>query len=180
MVAILSKIANRFGQKQLVWLVNILMLLLLGQALASLTWRMLEQQSPLQVTERQDASIAKAQQTQTVARQIASWHLFGHARSVAASAGPTIAPETKLNLLLRGVLASADSANAEAIIAAGAKAAEKIYRIDESIPGGAILREIYADRVILEYRGRVETLTLLRKKLSSEELKIRVEEKGSR
>ena len=176
MAETLRIIANRFGQQRLIWVVNVLMLLLLGQALASLTWRMLEEKSPEpEFVERPVVGTATTQSPQKLAQQIANWHLYGNARKVAVSAGPTIAPETKLNLLLRGVLASPDSASSAAIIATGTKAADKSYGIDDSLPGGAVLKEIYGDRVILEYRGRMETLTLLRKKLSAKEL--RVEEK---
>jgi general secretion pathway protein C len=48
---------------------------------------------------------------------------------------------------------------ARAIIAGG-KGDEEAYAVGDNLPGNAVLREIYADRVILEYRGRMETLRL--------------------
>jgi general secretion pathway protein C len=110
---------------------------------------------------------------QVLAQQIANWHLFGHPQSLAVTSAPTVAPETKLNLVLSGVIASPRQEDAVAIIAAGASAAEKSYGIGDSLPGSARLKEIYGDRVIIEYRGRVETLSLHRKKLSNKELSIK-------
>ena len=76
-----------------------------------------------------------------------------------AVAQVTEAPDTSLNLKLNGVLASSDPLAARAIIADG-KGTEEAYAINQQLPGNAILREIYADRVILEYRGRLEALRL--------------------
>lgn len=71
------------------------------------------------------------------------------------------APETQLNLSLRGVLATADESVARAIIAAG-NGDDKSYRVGDTIGSGAILRAVYPDRVILERNGELETLRLPR------------------
>lgn len=71
------------------------------------------------------------------------------------------APETQLNLSLRGVLATADESVARAIIAAG-DGDDKSYRVGDTIGSGAILRAVYPDRVILERSGELETLRLPR------------------
>lgn len=89
-------------------------------------------------------------------------HLFGEAETRAAK--PKVlkaldAPDTKLKLTLRGVLASDDPDYARAIIA-DAKGAEDAYAVEEKLPGNAVLKEIYPDRIILEYRGQLETLRL--------------------
>ena len=91
------------------------------------------------------------------------FHLFGMAAAPAAPAkqGPIDAPDTRLNLTLKGALSSDVQEEARAIIAA-AGGEEKTYAIGAEIPGGARLREIYPDRVILERGGRYETLRLPR------------------
>ena len=174
MPELLRKIASRFGERQLVWAVNLLLLLLLIPALVNVTGRWFE--SPQQEAVSQADStvpVATGPSAQILAKQIANWHLFGRAQSVLVTSAPTVAPETKLNLVLSGVIALPKQEDAVAIIAAGVKAAEKSYGIGDSLPGGASLKEIYGDRVIIEYRGRVEALTLHRKKLSSKELTIK-------
>jgi len=90
-------------------------------------------------------------------------HLFGVAAAPAAAVkqGPIDAPETRLNLTLKGALASDVPEEARAIIAA-AGGEERTYAIGAEIPGGARLSEIYPDRVILERGGRYETLRLPR------------------
>lgn len=96
-------------------------------------------------------------------RQVADWHLFGSAPQAAAAGGaaPIDAPETRLNLVLRGVLSSNDPEGARAIIAEP-NGTEKYFRVGSSLPGGAELKEIHADRIILLRAGRPETLRLPR------------------
>jgi len=89
---------------------------------------------------------------------IAAMHLFGAAETesgtIAAAAAD--APETRLNRKLRGVLASSDPALSRAVISSGNE--EKVYAIGVTVPGGATLEAVLADRVILRRSGRLETL----------------------
>lgn len=90
-------------------------------------------------------------------------HLFGTA---SATAAPVVvetenAPETRLNLKLRAAVAATDDQVAHAIIADGS-GNEKVYFIKGSIPGGATLHRVHADRVILNRGGVLETLRLPR------------------
>jgi general secretion pathway protein C len=171
---LLRKITSRLGERRLVWAVNLLLLVLVIQAVADLAWRWLEpareEAGTLPVSTVAETA---APSPQALAQRVAGWHLFGRAQSLAATSRPTVAPETKLNLVLRGVIAPPTQENAVAIVAAGVNAADKSYVIGDKLPGGAKLNEIYRDRVIIEYRGRVETLTLHRKKLSNKELNIK-------
>jgi general secretion pathway protein C len=98
--------------------------------------------------------------------RIAGWQLFGAPPAAVPQApAPVEAPETKLNLILRGLLHSADPQLARAIIAAGADEAQ--YGVGARLPGNAELAAIHADRVILLHRGRHETLRLPRDKLDA-------------
>lgn len=109
----------------------------------------------------------EAASTPTAARpdinQVVGWHLFGAAPKAPVDAGPAPidAPETRLNLVLRGVLSSNDPAEARAIIAEP-NGIENYFRVGSSLPGGAELKEIHADRIILLRAGRHETLRLPR------------------
>jgi len=69
------------------------------------------------------------------------------------------APDTQLRLTLKGVVASDDMMDAWAIIA-DRTGNEDSYGIDSPLPDGAILKEIYSDRIILLHNGRLETLRL--------------------
>ncbi len=97
--------------------------------------------------------------------EVVNWHLFGSAATPAAVAGgetaPIDAPETRLNLVLRGVLSSDDPKEARAIIAEP-NGTENFFSVGAALPGGAELKEIYADRIILMRAGRHETLRLPR------------------
>lgn len=70
------------------------------------------------------------------------------------------APETRLNLTLKGVLAAVPMERASAIIAKGKNGREDIYSAGDKMPGGVIIREIHADHVILDRGGKLETLKL--------------------
>jgi len=94
-------------------------------------------------------------------RQIADAHLFGIFQQTTTQAVKTDAPETRLNLVLKGVLATNPMEYGSAIIALGKNGAEKTYAIGEKV-SSATLKEIYADRVILERSGKLETLRMLK------------------
>jgi len=173
MVTFISKVSDRVGEQGLVWFVNLLLLALLAQAIASFTWQILEEDGALPTPTRLTPSIVNRTTQRSailLAQDIANSHLFGQASIAATEQRGASAPETKLNLLLKGVIASSDVRNAVAFIAAGKGATEKPYAIGDNLPGGAILKEIYGERILLEYRGRMENLSLRRKVLTKEEL----------
>ncbi len=174
MASMISKITDHVGEQTLVWFVNLLLLVLIAQAIASVTWQMLDE-GDLPESIRSTPSIVNRSTQQSailMSQQIANRHLFGQADSSVSVQRGSNAPETKLNLLLKGVIASSDVRNAVAFIAAGQNAREKSYSIGDNLPGGAILKEIYDERILLEYRGRMENLSLRRKVLTNKELAI--------
>lgn len=97
-----------------------------------------------------------AAQRDAVAVDVAALHLFGTA---AAPVAPRDAPDTSLQLTLRGVFAARDRQLARALVAAP-DGSEQVYAIGSALPGNATLREIHATRVLLERAGRFETLRL--------------------
>jgi general secretion pathway protein C len=96
---------------------------------------------------------------------IADAHLFGEADadSVMITAAPVEdhenLAETRLNLSLRGTLASPNPEAAIAIIA-DARNEEKVYAIRDTVTTGATLHAVYADRVVLNRGGTLEVLKL--------------------
>ncbi len=91
-------------------------------------------------------------------------HLFGSA-PVAVNGGGS-APPTTLPLILTGVIADpAEPYRGQAIIGPSAAAA-RLYSVGAAISGGAHLHAVYADRVLLERNGALETLMLPRTPLA--------------
>ncbi len=97
--------------------------------------------------------------------KVADAHLFGEADAAPPPEAAVDAPETRLNLKLRGTIAADDETIAHAIISEGGNQA-KVYFIEDSVPGGATLHEVRADRVILKRGGAFETLKLPKQSLS--------------
>lgn len=101
------------------------------------------------------------------AQSVASMHLFGAAQTstdtLAAAAAD--APETRLNLKLRGILAANEATFSRAIIASGNQ--DKVYSVGDTLPGGASVEAVLADRVLLRRAGRLETLRLPRESADS-------------
>ncbi len=98
------------------------------------------------------------------ADRIASAHLFGEANAVEAAAPVQDledVPETQLNLKLKGTIAASADQQSMAIIAEG-NGDEKVYELNDAVPGGANIHAIRLDRVILERAGRLEELRLPR------------------
>lgn len=173
MATIISKVTSRASEQGLVWLVNLLLLALIAQSIASITWQVLDGGSDEATQARSTPLVANRSTQQSailLAQGISNNHLFGQADSQVIAQRSVSAPETKLNLLLKGVLASSEVSHAVAFISAGQGTIEKSYAIGDSLPSGAILKEIYAERILLEYRGRVENLSLQRKVLTNKEL----------
>jgi general secretion pathway protein C len=87
------------------------------------------------------------------------WHLFGNAAPGGDPRTLASAPDTDLELELRGVFAGDDPKLGHAIIA-DAGGDERGYAVGAELPGGALLDAVYADRVILTRGGVRETLRL--------------------
>jgi len=151
------------------WL-NTLLVVLLAWSLAQFTWRLVPSDTggSAIVVQPVNASSAKNTGAKPVdLQQVAALHLFGDAARAPAEQveAPVSAPETALNLTLKGLIAVDNQEQALAIIAQGS-GDEQAYRVGDSVPGGAKLHEILADRVILQRGGRFETLTLPKEKVT--------------
>ena len=143
--------------------VNVLLVIWIASQLAALTWGVLapaEDATPA-VVETAAAPVQRNEELELV-REIPGWHLMGVVSQQAApvaAAVPIEAPDTRLKLVLHGVLASDDAQHARAIIA-DPRGKEEQYAIGDSLPGNAELSEVHPDRVILKRNGRYETLRL--------------------
>lgn len=82
--------------------------------------------------------------------QLASFNLFG-AAPVAAGGAAANAPDTTLQLRLAGVFVNVKAAASSAIVAErnNPTAPAKVYRVNETLPGGAVLAEVHDDRILI-------------------------------
>jgi general secretion pathway protein C len=141
---------------------SILLVITIAWYMSRLLWVLLPQQDEfdwgIKAPASGSASGQLAGNSRTDFEAITSAHLFG-----VPGAEPVIttvdAPETRLDLKLRGAVAADDPAMAHAIIADG-KGKDSVYFIKDKVPGGALLHEVHADRVILNRAGALETLRL--------------------
>ena len=143
-------------------IISLLLVVACAHALAQITWMFLPEAENT-VAQRAQPSTRVATQTnqRQAIMQVANAHLFGEMKS-AAVPQPTKAPETKLNLVLRGVIAADPMTLSHAIIARGKKGQEEVYAVGEKMPGGITIESIHPDHVILNRGGRLETLQLVR------------------
>ena len=96
-------------------------------------------------------------------QSIANAHIFGEADAAPVEVVPQEShenlAETRLNLSLKGTIASPDAESSIAIIA-DARNEEDVYAIGDTVAPGATLHAIYADRVVLNRGGTLEMLKL--------------------
>ncbi len=147
--------------------VTVMLILAVAWASARLLWMLLTPSPkplpPAPVAAHPAQPSTKADGGANAATRIVSAHLFGKAEVTKAEV--VEAPETRLNLKLKGVYATEDENQGYALIASGS-GREKLYATGQSVPGNAILRAVFPDRVILDRKGRYETLRMIDTKLT--------------
>lgn len=131
--------------------------------LAQLIWSLLPSEPDFDWTARPAATAAAPTSANRINfSAIAEAHLFGEAGKEPEAVVATTAPDTRMNLKLKGTIAAEDDGFAHAIITdAGGKSS--VFFVDDAIPGGASLHEVYVDRVILKRGVTLETLRLPKK-----------------
>jgi len=154
-----------FYSQWLPQLVVLLLVVLIGQQAAHLTWRLVPlppaQQDAVPISAGSQP-VGDVEQTPTeLANGIAGAHLFG---VVGAAAAPTArqvvdskAPETSLKLTLHGVFAEDDPQSGAAIIGKDGST-QKYYQVGSEIMAGVKLQAVYHDRVVLARGGQSEVL----------------------
>jgi|GEM_PF-402049 len=121
---------------------------------------------PMQVNARPAASNTQGVDVNDLLRK----NLFGDVVKVVEKA-PEVetekAPETRLNLKLRGIYAADTREKANAIIEDN-RGQQAVYFIDEklNVSGRVYLRQVFANRIILETNGKTEQLTLEQKEMA--------------
>lgn len=133
-------------------LASFLLILLLAWLLAEFTWSLIPRKTTAGSVVTAPVS---ATPQQVDAPHVADRHLFGTA---GAQGNASNAPDTTLNLILHGIVAGKRASDSRALVVANGD--EEPYAIGAQVPGGAVIRSIYPDRVLLERDGRLEALRL--------------------
>ena len=111
---------------------------------------------------REDGRLPGAVASNDVGGAKAWTYFLRHLDHVPGGAGVSeSAPATTLNLFLAGTIAGPDPVQGWAIIGENAQSA-RVVATGSSLAGGAVLKAVYPDRVVLELGGRLESLMLPR------------------
>lgn len=147
--------------------VTVVLVVLLADRLAALAWLLVPEpalESGI-LPQIESASIGAQGDDGEGYEQIADWSLFGKVNERAPPPPPEIveeapveAPETQLNLVLRGVYHTDNQDRAMAIIASQG-GQEEVFAVGQRLPGDAELREVRPERVVLFRQGRFESLS---------------------
>jgi general secretion pathway protein C len=141
----------------------VLLVLCIAYYLAKMIWLLLPGGNAEQLIFAADAATSGGRTASGSVdyQTIINAHVFGENSGEAAPPPKATenAPETRLNLKLRGAIAAEDDTVAHAIIAEG-NGKERVYFLQDAVPGGAKLHEVHLDKVILNRGGVLETLRL--------------------
>lgn len=157
-----TSLATGAAQGRVPLMVTGLVMALLAFSAARVTWLVFPpptESTAITTSEPQTPSATTRNDPLLLSREIATRHLFGAPRADNAPVAGQPIPETQLNLLLRGVAASSNADAAFAIIADPA-GKEDFYRVGDQLPGGAVLKEVHPQHIVLSRGDRFETLRL--------------------
>ncbi len=149
---------NRYLQPAVV----AVLVIAIAYQLATLTWTLVPGSAPAAAPAAPRSSGASSASPANFDSLLGS-HLFGEAADGPAPVPAAVldAPETTLSLTLKGILSREEDPNGSAIISTN-RDQDRTYRVGQTIEGadGATLHSVYADRVLLNRGGRLETLRL--------------------
>jgi len=141
-------------------IVSLLLTVACAYLLVEITWMFFPQEEKaLAPASSQKQAAIKKQAQQNNFSALTSANIFGAIETVVVQKQAK-APETKLNLILRGVLSAERAELASAIIAQGQAGKEEIYSVGDKMPGGVLIKEIHPEYVVLERNGQLETLQI--------------------
>ena len=151
-------VLQRYNQR-LATAVSLLLIVACAYVLVQITWMFFPQEDIMLPVRKPTQSMVGSSSSQNNFNNLTAANIFGISDRAAVNK-QTKVPETKLNLTLKGVLAAMPMDRASAIIAKGKSGKEDIFGVGDKMPGGVTVKEIYADHVVLERGGKLETLKL--------------------
>jgi general secretion pathway protein C len=147
-----TQIKKRLRNLPLVgWIIIVLSILLL-LAIVQLVLRFQTPSIPANLTIKESQPPPAAPSL----NKLAELHLFGQNMS---NQDINSLPQTSLKLELQGIYSSPSPELGSAIIAAPGESSQ-VYLVGDTLPGGAVLIDVYEDRVILRRAGQLEALPL--------------------
>jgi len=158
-----QSLLNSQNMRRLPAIVTVLMVVALTYSVAQITWKLLPVAAlneTIPATKSNGTTRGRIEGTKQIS--LSQLHLFGEVKvqkQTQKTSQAIKAPITRLNLTLKGIIASGAPDIAKAIIA-DSSGHENFYAIGAKIPGGAILEEIHVSHVILKRNNRLETLQL--------------------
>jgi len=144
--------------------VTAILVIAIAYQLATLTWSLAPGSAP---TFAPTARAVSSEAPATDLSVLNDSHLFGEADEQATPVVAEVvdAPDTTLSLTLKGILAKVDDTKGRAVpgaIISSSRGEDRTYQVGQNIDDsdGATLHSVYADRVLLNRNGRLETLRL--------------------
>jgi len=122
------------------------------------------------ITQEAKPTTANADQQQTISNTntVASEFLFGKKVDEKKTEALTLAPATKLNLKLIGVITTPGERASKVIIQIGASDVD-VFSIGDKLPkGNATIEKIEVSQVLLRRNGKLESLSIIRPELENE------------
>lgn len=136
---------------------SVVLVIAIAWQLVQLTWMLLTPAPQIDATPIVASETTASRPKGVDVQAIVNANLFGKAEATSPVEGP--APETQLPLVLSAVFAADDPQKGLAIIGDSAQQA-KVFSVGDSVRSGTRLHSVYADRVILDRGGALETLAL--------------------
>jgi len=140
--------------------ITAVLVIAIAYQLSTLTWTLVPGSTPVEAPAPRAAGGSAPAQDYSV---LTNSHLFGEAAKQAAPVAAAVvdAPDTTLSLTLRGILSKEGDPEGSCIIEGG-RGDSKTYYVGQTVENadGATLHSVYADRVLLDRSGRLETLRL--------------------
>lgn len=157
-----SRLLNGTAYTRLPLLASGVAVALLASSAARVTWLVVpppaQTMAPLVSEASNMSGTAPRPDPMLLSQEIARRHLLGSSQAALPATNQPM-PETQLSLVLRGVAASPNPKAAFAIIAEPA-GKENYYRVGDPLPGGATLKEVHPQHIVLARGDRFETLRL--------------------
>jgi len=159
----LSTLFARLPQQKIAQFISVLLFVYIAFILAELTWLFVPSTNSSQLTSSKSYSVATNQTNRSLSvASIQKLNLFGVFSQENKTDKTVIiedAPETRLKLVLSGLVASDAPETSAAIIEY--KGSQETYGVGDIIKGTrATLEQVLMDRVLIKQSGRMETLML--------------------
>lgn len=137
----------------------VMLVVYLAIVMAQITWKLVWTE-PVVTTSGPVTPGGANAEDRLLQQPLAAYALFGQAEGVVPIAETVrrSAPETRLRLRLEGVLV-AERAEESGAIVAGSDGVTEHYRVGQTLPGNAELKEVETHRVLIQRDGVFETLT---------------------